>query len=800
LANTPLFEAGEIGNPDQHVVLLDGGNGSFILSQVDKVSEPRQTASWAWSAGLTHHVAIVRDTVFVTKWDSPQAAEKFTLRSVSERLEAFYTYLTLPRVSGRRDVVATLLDLFRAVRGEVEASGAGDDSTVGEFLDVLAQLVASERDDAADRPSFAQVWNAMRSGVQHQSILASAQKERLEVGFKHQVSSLLDLQFSAVLAVRHAASAIFQEAHFTFRSSEQASLFGYQPSSSQRITRGSHHFTPPSLARSIVEQALAAIPDVQHRPEFVVCDPACGSGAFLTETARTLRRMGFNGRLMLVGRDLSGSAALMARFALHAGKFDWQPAGGIEIDVQVGDALREDALPQADLIVMNPPFLAWPMMDKEQRQVVSEILGSAAKHRPDLSMSFVTRALNAIRQGGVVASLVPLSVLALDSAKEWRHDLLQRSRLAFLGSFGEYGLFVHALVQVAAVVLVSGDTQTTGVALTSANETTATGEALRALRRLVGPVVAGASGRGWRITSIDQRDLLKANRWRILPAAVEDSLGRLNELGLPHIGDLFDVKQGLLTGLNDVFILNAQQFQILPEPEREFFRPALFRNAISEGQIYERYYVFFPYDRSGLLFADETDARRQLPEYFDRYLIPREAQLRKRSGVDDAAKPWWSLSRYYKWVQRPEARILTKYFGAVGDFVVDEDARYVPLQGYAWFFKGVRGRVGLTIDVSLPQILKAYYSLLNSPTFSRLLRVFSDPVSGGQFNLSARFVRPIPIVNLTAIEHAELSSELALLANAGDVLSSDWLAKSDELAKRAWGLELVSALSEMDDG
>ena len=46
LANTPLFEAGEISDPDQHVVLLDGGNGSFILSQVSEVSEPRQAASW----------------------------------------------------------------------------------------------------------------------------------------------------------------------------------------------------------------------------------------------------------------------------------------------------------------------------------------------------------------------------------------------------------------------------------------------------------------------------------------------------------------------------------------------------------------------------------------------------------------------------------------------------------------------------------------------------------------------------------------------------------------------------------
>jgi hypothetical protein len=299
---------------------------------------------------------------------------------------------------------------------------------------------------------------------------------------------------------------------------------------------------------------------------------------------------------------------------------------------------------------------------------------------------------------------------------------------------------------VAAIVLVSGNPETTGVALTSANETTATGEALRALRRLAGPVVAGASGKGWRITSIDQRDLIKTNRWRILPAAVEECLARLDDLGMPRVGELFDVKQGILTGMNDAFILSRQQLEMLPESERRFFRPALFRNAISDGRIHDRHYVFFPYDFAGPLFKDEEDVRTQVPEYFGHYLEPREAQLRKRSGVDDAAKPWWLLSRYYKWVERSEARILTKYFGTVGDFVVDENARYVPLHGYAWFFRGNRGR-SLAIDGALVQILRAYYSLLNSPTFARLLKVFSDPVAGGQFNLSVRFVRPIRIIN-----------------------------------------------------
>src|SRR5207248_9583123 len=99
--------------------------------------------------------------------------------------------------------------------------------------------------------------------------------------------------------------------------------------------------------------------------------------------------------------DLSHAAILMARFALHAGSIDWQPDGGIEIDVQVADALNPGVIPAADLIVMNPPFLAWPMMDKGQRAAVAQILGAFAKHRPDLSMAFVTSALNAVRHGVV---------------------------------------------------------------------------------------------------------------------------------------------------------------------------------------------------------------------------------------------------------------------------------------------------------------------------------------------------------------------------------------------------------------
>lgn len=185
LASAPLFEAGEIEDPGQHAVLLDGGNGSFIVSQGVTASDTRRFASWAWSAGLGHHVGVASDTVLVTRWDKPETAEKFTLRSVSERLDAFYSYLSQQRVSGRPDVVVTLLDLFRAVRGEIEAQEKSPDVAIAEFLDILAQLVASEQPSAISgrSPAFDEIWAKVRPPGR-EAVLAPSSKDRTRGWFQ----------------------------------------------------------------------------------------------------------------------------------------------------------------------------------------------------------------------------------------------------------------------------------------------------------------------------------------------------------------------------------------------------------------------------------------------------------------------------------------------------------------------------------------------------------------------------------------------------------------------------------------
>jgi hypothetical protein len=299
---------------------------------------------------------------------------------------------------------------------------------------------------------------------------------------------------------------------------------------------------------------------------------------------------------------------------------------------------------------------------------------------------------------------------------------------------------------------------------------------------------------------LDPKDLMNTERWRILPEKVETALRRLNELGMTRVGDIFDVKQGLLTGLNDVFILNKAEIAQLPKSEAVYFRPAIFRDAIAGGEIHEKYFVFFPYQKDGLVFDDEQELRSSVPAYFSGHLVPRREALADRSGVDETRSPWWALSRYYAWVHRTEGRIVTKYFGQSGDMAVDAAGRFIPLQAYAWFVRRGRRSDGAKAPSATEPTLRAYAVLLNSQVFTALLNIYSDKVQGGQFNLSGRFVKPIPLPDLSTPDMATLLGALDRLWLEEQRLSPSWHDEVNQLSQRAWGAQLVDALLEkLDD-
>ncbi len=799
LATAPLFDGNEAVPPGDHTVMLDGGSGTFALSSSeDELWRQTAPAAWAWSSDIPHHVTVTEKKVAVTRWDKPTEPRVFDRSSVDRGLDRFYAYLNGDRLRSNKTVVDHLLGFFRRIRALSHEAGVADIRATDLFATALAFLV--DRDAASENPvSYGLAEDGPSLFDKLNAIGVAAAIAEIEQAS----GSLSLLKLYPALAVRHAGGQLFQEAHFELlRGGPGFDLFGLIGAPEVKpASRGGTHFTPPALARSIVEQAFSAVSDLTKRKQLTIGDPACGSGAFLHEAYRALRRMDFHGHVTLVGSDVSGAAISMAQFVLSAATRDWQPQGGVELKLQVGDALGELGMPsKADVIVMNPPFIAFGAQTLEQREQLRRATDASAA-RGDYSMAFVIRALEAVKEGGVVGALFPSSLLSLRAASSWRERLLDLGTVKLLGSIGDFGLFTHAMVQVACAVIQRSESgrSTEFIAVVTENESSATGSALRYLRKLGGQAPGYAVVEdGWNLFPVPVSALHGRPTWRLPTPSTERILRELGDSLLPSISDLFDVAQGVQTGLNEVLLLSIEEWRALPAKERSLFRLATMSDSIQNARLLKPYRVFFPYSATGPMFETEQEVKRAAPTYFAKYLAPNRKRLAGRASIARTRRvDWWGLmrARAYAFDQKP--RIISKFFAAEGGFAADLDAEYLPVMGHAWMPKSI------LIDddpQQLPtsEILLAYTALFNSSVFIKLLSLYSPHVAGGQYDVSSRHVGPIPVPNLRELSvessRGNWVRELAARGRSIDLADPLWRARTAQLVTDLYGSPTLANL------
>ncbi len=808
LARSPMFALEQDGVGGDHDVLLDGGNGSFGMSVVEERTDPTAAAGWAWSSDLPHHVTVSKKNVQVVRWDAAREAQVYSLDSVTRDLDGFYRFLCRDRLRSNRTVVQHLVNLFGRIRSLVAHARLPDERAIDAFVTVLGDLIAGE-DGPADTANFGLPDDA----ADLRSALAGRSLEEALRDIRTVPAALSALKLHPSLAIRHAGGQLFQEAHFDLVRAPPPDLFGFVDSvTAERNSRGGTHFTPPALARSIVDHTLLQVDDLAARPTLTVSDPACGSAAFLHEALRGLRRIGFDGGLRIIGRDMSGPAIAMARFTLTMALRDWAPGGGATLDLEIGDSLADSAFPSADVTVMNPPFISIIAQTSEQKAQLRTVVGDQAGSRGDYSMAFVMRALEALANGGAMGTLFPANLLTHEAATPWRERLANEGDIRLLASIGDFGLFSQALVHVACVVIAKGQRHHREfTALVTGNEPSATGDALRELRKSHGaPPTIAAGERQWTLFATDAAVLDRKLPWRILTPQQRSLLDALEAAQTPTVGSLFDIAQGVQTGNLKVFLLDDDDFSHLglSAKEKRYFRDALMTDSIENGRIVKTYHLFFPHGREGSLFANEAAVAAAVPTYYRTMLKPNEAALKSRASIMRAKRTdWWGLMhpRTGTFALDDHPRIVSKFFGAEGSFALDGDGHYLPSTGHVWTRKGtisanhpdeeielgeeVGEGVGHAVSV---QVLRAYVALLNSRAFVRLVSFRSVTIAGGQFDLSSRFLAPVFLPDLWEKaedpilgEHVRRLARIAVALERGEIVPAGDV---DRLVARLYGV------------
>jgi adenine-specific DNA-methyltransferase len=752
----------------ERFVLLNGSRGNFCLDFVGDV-DPRSQRAAAWSCDVGHYITCKGDSISVNRWDRNSPEERFSGKSVFAQIHEFHRYLEKSTPDQSKSIVAHVLGVFRSIRGATRDEENGLHS-----LPILLHMLASAA-AGGDRISQADdlgLWGLSPDVVERSASINIATWDTLYNDLlgtgRYEV---LSPEFKLVL--RHASGALFQDAHLEASNPLTLWLPGLElPASIGRTASPSEtgvYFTPSALARTLAEEATLEFTAKAGR-SLSIFDPACGSGELLKEVLRLLQIRGYKGEVRVVGWDKSQAAVSMARFVLAWEKRAWT-AGRVSVEISQHDSVAEPNWPTGvDVLVMNPPFKSWQLMSSNEQEVVREIVGESGK--PNLAMAFARRGLSVLSDEGVLAMITPNSLLegSSASARETREVLAQALSPQLVARLGDQTIFARALVDAGIYV---GKRKTelvprTGVLWADAS-LNSLGRALRGLRRWRGAESLPITEDGFSVYA--RTDIaINADAWVARRYEAWSLFKRFhNSSKMQPAKKIFEIHQGIRLG-NDVFIVPKEYFQSLSKGERRFFRPAVMNPSIVDGKLRDAYYAFYPYSEGLPRIETEEDLKKAVTRYYTDYLLPAKPALKSRKTlVRQTELRWWDLLWSRPWQKKPCPKIVSKYFGRSRPFVFDKSGEFVVVVGNGWLLKA--GGIGESAqdnedhnvyEMTEEESYFATITYLCSTLARDLLEYFSVQVSGGQLDLSSKYIGDLPIPNFATIEPSELNKMIRM--------------------------------------
>jgi type I restriction-modification system DNA methylase subunit len=707
---------------DNSFIMLNGGSGDFCIKPSLVEENPEELKNLAWSSNTKNFVVVEDEHVAIYNWKKTEI-ERTKLNQVSSHFEKFYNYIVRNSFHSEDDIVPFVIDLFKRFRNLTREKYESESA-----LNLLFLFLSSLEDDLND-------FDFDKWGLNKIEIPDEIEKYSnwLRTGIKN-LSPKLDV------ILRHSAGALFQEAQKEIvMFDSQIDLWGLHSGKikSKPLLYSSIHYTPDYFARAIVENALQKI-DLQ-KEELKIFDPACGSGEFLKEALKQLNERGYSGTINLVGWDISNTAIDTTRYLLtYEERTLW--GDNLTFDLRlVEDSLIEDWDNDYDLILMNPPFLSWEQMNKEMREVVRGNLGANIRGKPNQASAFFYKAINSTIDDGAVGAVIPSSILTIDSYKDLRNEIVERSDLELIGKFGNY-VFEEAFTDVSIIIATKSNNESLPLLIWTKNEKGIASKALMELRKMQANRELKVDANQYSIYTPDYFPVAKES-WKPISLKENNLLKKLKvhiaQERLQPVINLFDVKQGVRTGQKKVFIISKAEFDNLPGDEQKYFRPVADNDSIKNHQIILQRYLWYPYDEDGIVIETEDSLAEKASYFYENHLLPNKNIL-----IDLARKNennWWHLSEHRAWLRNKEKRIISGEFGSSKSFALDLTGNFVVERGNAWIPK-------YNME---PSAFYFYLAVFSSSVFDSLLSIYSKELAGGKwYDLGKMYTKEIPIPNL----------------------------------------------------
>lgn len=517
----------------------------------------------------------------------------------------------------------------------------------------------------------------------------------------------------------------------------QRDLFGGV--SSKQITKkdsySSIHYTPPYLARTIVENSLRKIDLSKNRLR--ILDPSCGSSEFLIEVLKQLKNLNYKGKVTIVGYDSSFSAIETSKFLLHyENQTQWN--GELTICINhVEDSLSIEWGINNDLILMTPPFVSWELLKtKQTRDLIRTVLGNSfSSGKPNQASAFFIKATDSLNEDGVLGCVLPTSIFIFDSYFHLRSAINDKLDLVLLGKLGNF-VFEDALTDVSIFIGKKPQGRTYPKIIWTKNEKGIVPEVLRELRKLQENNESAKIASSYNIFSPSIFPFFRGN-WKLVSEKEEAFIRELEiyvaDNKLSRLSEIFTVKQGLRQGHREAFKVSKREYQL--EKDKYLFRPVVDNAAVKSGVLTDLNYVWYPYNKDGILFKSEHELENL--NFFNKRIKPLEVILKNRSGINE----WWGHTRPRNWQFEKGIKLVSTEFGSSDSFALDKTGEFVVERGCAWFPKKK-----FELDYYY-----FYLAIFSSEMFNNLLSIYSKPIMSGYY-LGQIYTKDIPIPDISMVD------------------------------------------------
>ncbi len=705
---------------EEKFLMLNGGLGDFCLKtsslgEEDEVLENIYQESW--STNTKNFLFIGEEAIEVTNWYDNKI-EKIPNSKIESNLNQFYKYLSSKSFKTQNDVVPFILDIFRQLRN---LTFEKHDSS--EAINLLFSLLISLEEDHTKIDT--EKWN----------ISASNFPDKFDYFVELINQGVRGIKPNLDLILRHTAGILFQEAHReVIYFNPQRDLFG--GASSKLETRkdaySSIHYTPQYIARTIVENVLKSL-DFGSQ-DINILDPSCGSSEFLIEILKQLKNSGYAGKITIKGFDSSDSAIRTSNFLLaYENRQQWN--NSLEITIKkVEDSLVED-WGDNDVILMNPPFISWELLkSKESRDNVLSILDDVVKKsRPNQATAFFYKACQSLKEGGIIGCVLPTSIFYSEIYSDLRNKLNKELSFKVLAKLGNY-VFEDALTDVSLFIASNSKSALLPKLIWTKNEKGTVQDALREFRRMNANNEQSVNNKNYSIYVPPYFPIIDSS-WKVISLNENEFIKELDiyyKAGkLSAISDVFNINQGALLGVKNVFKVTTEEFEMMSAHEQKYFRPIITNSSVKTGSITIFEYVWFPYNKNGIIFKEENELSGL--DFYTSNLLPNKDLLEKRQGITN----WWSLTRPRNWQFVKEPTLYSNRFGSSNSFAFDKKGECVIEEGNAFIPK----KEFEALDYYF------YLACFSSSVFDVLLSIYSKPIMSG-FDLGKIQIKNIPIPNV----------------------------------------------------